>query len=284
MINSRFSFFCVLSLVLFAGASTFGQVPNVNKPENKPEATPKKPEAKEEKKPKNSKEAMANPTAEQVVESSIIIYAYPVGRERMLQIRKTEIERGKLTTHEADGKITNANYQRWVSRPEAGKGKIRLDQELPTATFALVQNDDKVFGIYNDSVFQPREDATTVFQNRIAHSIDSLLYYKENGSKVELAGRDKVLGVDFYLIDLTDSKGRKTRYFVSAKSFRVMMLEYESAGVKYKRKFRDYKYAQNVLVPFNSELSTGDKVIEEIKVGTVTFGQKLDETLFASAG
>jgi len=230
------------------------------------------------------REAIKNPTAEQVAESVILIYAFPGGRPRLNQIRKTEMERGKLVTTGADGQITNANYQRWTMRGDtAGKEKIRLDQELPTATYSVAQSDDKIFGIYNDSTFPLREDAAASFQDRIVHSIDALLWYKENGSTVQLAGKDKILGVDFYLLDLTDKQGHKTRFYVSAKSFRVMMLDYETGGLKHTRKFRDYKYAQGVLVPFYSELRSGDKLIEEIFVGTVTFGQKVDEGLFSAS-
>ena len=287
----------VLSLVPY---SVFGQdnkaeprpTPNVakdtKKEEPNPTPTPAKP--KEEPKPapakiskEAQKEAQKNPSVEQIVESAIIVYAYPGGREKMKQIRKTETERGKLVMTGADGQVTNANYQRWSLRGDAGKEKIRLDQELPTATYSVVQSDDKIFGIYNDSTFALREDAAAAFQNRIAHSIDSLLFYKENGSTIQLAGRDKILGVDFHLVDLTDKQGRKTRFYVSAKTFRVMQLDYETGGVKHTRKFRDYKYAQGVLVPFYSELTTGDKVIETVTVGTVTFGQKIDDTLFAGS-
>ena len=282
----------VLSLMPYSvsGQDNKGEprpTPNVSK-DAQPTPTPAKP--KEEPKPtpaklskEATKEALKNPTAEQVVESSIFLYAYPGGREKMNQIRKSEMERGKLMTVGADGEVVNSNYQRWLLRGDAGKGKIRLDQELPTATYSVVQADDKVFGIYNDSPFTLREDAAAAFQNRVAHSIESLLFYKENGSTIQLGGRDKILGVDFHLIDLTDKQGRKTRFYVSAKSFRIMQLDYETGGVKHTRKFRDYKYAQGVLVPFYSELTTGNKVIEEVRVGTVTFGQKIDDTLFAAS-
>jgi hypothetical protein len=262
--------------------------PNAAKQAKKeePQPTPTPAKSKEEPKPKkiDPKEAIKNPTVEQVVESSILIYAFPGGREKMKQIRKTEMERGKLVMTGTDGQITNANYQRWSLRGDAaGKEKIRLDQELPTATYSVVQTDDKIFGIFNDSTFPLREDAAATFQNRVAHSIESLLFYKENGSTIQLAGKDKVLGVEFFLVDLTDKQGRKTRYYISTKSFRIMQLDYETGGVKHTRKFRDYKYAQGVLVPFFSELSSGDKVIETVTVGTVTFGQKVDDSLFAAS-
>src|SRR5262245_13236270 len=180
------------------------------KKKEEPKPTPTPTPAKEESKQKkvDPKEAMKNPTVEQVVESSIVIYAYPGGRAKMTQIRKTEMERGKLMTTAADGQVTNANYQRWwVRGDEGGKDKIRLDQELPTATYSVVKTDDKIFGIYNDSTFPLREDAAATFQDRIAHSIDSLLFYKENGSTLQLAGKDKILGVEFFLVDLTDKQG-----------------------------------------------------------------------------
>src|SRR5436190_1978751 len=277
----------VVCLSLLLSIAVAGQVPNVQNPVPKPEPTPeRKQEKKDEKKDSKSKTAPKDQqlTAEQVAESVIVVYAFPVGRPKLNQIRKTEIERGKLLITGADGLVTNANYQRWAMRPEAGGiAKIRFEQELPTATYSMVSSGDKIFGIYNESIFQPRDEATLSFQNRNVHSIEALLWYKENESKVELAGRDKILGVEYYLLDLTDKQGNKTRFYVSAKFFRVMMLDYEIGGIKETRKFRDYRYAQGVLVPFYSELRVGDKLIEEVQVGTVTFGQKVDETLFAAS-
>lgn len=58
------------------------------------------------------------------------------------------------------------------------------------------------------------------------------------------------------------------------------MLEYEDGGVKYLRKFYDYNYAQGTLVPFHSVLYVDDKIVEEIEVNTIVFGQKVEETLF----
>jgi hypothetical protein len=59
-----------------------------------------------------------------------------------------------------------------------------------------------------------------------------------------------------------------------------MMLEYEDAGVKYRRKFYNYNYAQGTLVPYRSVLWAGDTVVEETEINTITFGQKVDEDIF----
>lgn len=224
--------------------------------------------------------ASGNLTVEQIAELSIATYGFPNGRATLNQIRKTAVERGKVTITTPDGRQDSATYQRWFLRPDTGAEKTRLDQQFPNAKYSLVYDGTEIFGVFNDSSFVPREDASTVFQNQLFHSIDAFQRYKENGSQFTSGGREKILGVDYHVLDMTDKQGRKTRYFLSAKSFRVMMLEYESGGVTYRRRFYDNRFAQGTLVPYRSVLMSGDKVLEEVLVGTITYGQKVDDGLF----
>jgi len=225
-----------------------------------------------------SKEAT---TAEQVAESAIVIYGGLGGRQNLNQIRKTAVERGKISVKNADGKTENASYERWILRGDnLEKERIRFDQEFPSAKYALVYNNDKIFGIFNNSVFTPREDASKSFENQIWHGLEALLRYKENGSTLELVGRDKIMGVDFYIVDVTDKQNRKTRFYVSTKTYRVMILEYTEDGTKYRRRFYDYNYAQGTLVPYRTVLWANDKQVEETQVQTITFGQKVEDYLF----
>ncbi len=220
-------------------------------------------------------------TAEQVAESVIVIYGGLGGRQNINQIRKTTLERGKLSIVNAEGKTEQANYERYILRADSlDKEKIRFDQEYPNAKYALIFNDDKIFGLFNDSVFTPREDASKGFSNQIWHGLEALLRYKENESKLELVKRDKIMGVDYFIIDVTDKENRKTRYFISAKTFRVMMLEYTEDDVKFKRKFYDYNYAQGTLVPYRTVLWADGKQVEETEIQTISFGQKVEDNLF----
>lgn len=220
-------------------------------------------------------------TAEQISEAAIFIYGFGGGRITLDQIRKTTIEKGKTTFTYADGKSEQASYQRVVVRGTTlAKDKIRLDQEFPNARYSLILNDDKVFGRFNETVFAPREDASKAFETSIFRGLEMLLRYKENESKVELAGREKLMGVEFFMIDVTDKKDRKARFYISVKSYRIMMITYEDGGVKYKRKFYNHNYAQGTLVPYRLVLIADGKVIEETEIGTITFGQKVDEDLF----
>lgn len=253
---------------LAAGVLAQGDQPKPAEPTASPTPTPQKFDLK-------------NLNAEQIAELAIIYYGLPGGRATLNQIRKTTSERGRTTLTNADGGTTAVNYHRFVIRGESlDKEKIRLDQEFPSATYSLVQNDDKIYGVYNNTVFTPREDAVKVFENQIVHGLEALLRYKENGSTIELQPREKIYGVDYYVIDVTDKQSRKTRFYVSAKSFRVMMLAYEDEGIKYRRKFYDYKYAQGTLVAFRTVLWADEKQVEETEIATITFGQKVDEDLF----
>ncbi len=240
-----------------------------------------KPPKKEEKSKPQTTDLTKSATAEQIAESAIFIYGGLLGRQNLNQIRKTTLEKGKISLVDATGRTDTAIYERWILRGDnLNKEKIRFEQTFPDAKYALVYNSEKIFGLYNDSVFTPREDAANSFQSQIWHGLEALLRYKENESKTELSGRDKIMGVDFFLLDVTDKQNRKTRFYVSSKSFRVMILEYEEGGVKYKRKFYDYNYAQGTLVPYRSVLWANDKQIEETDVGTITFGQKIEEAMF----
>ena len=282
--------FALSLLTIGLAASTFAQTdkPAVAKPSPTPApaATDKKAVKKPEPTPTPPpvtaiKGVPKLLTAEQVMESAIFLYGYPGGRATLNQIRKTTLEKGKTTYADSDGKSEKATYQRSVIRSETlGKEKIRLDQDFASARYALVFVDEKIYGVYNNTVFTPREDASKRFEDQIIHGLEPFLRYKENESKVEMGDREKIMGVDYYVIAVTDKQERKTRYFVSAKSFRVMMLTYEDGGIKYKRKFYDYNYAQGTLVAFRTVLWANDKIVEESEVGTITFGQKVDEELF----
>ena len=234
-----------------------------------------------EKKPSPTPAANANVTAEQVAESAVAVYGGFAGREKLNQIRKTTYERGKLSIVNAEGKTEKANYERWILRADSlDKERIRFNQEYPSARYALIYSDDKIFGLFEEKVFTPREDALKSFEFQIWHGLEALLRYKENGATLALAGKEKIMGVELYQLDVIDKQSRKTRFFVSAKTFRVMMLEYTEAGVKYLRKFYDYNYQQGTLVPFRTVLWANDKQIEEVEMQTISFGVRLEETMF----
>jgi hypothetical protein len=220
-------------------------------------------------------------TGEQVAESVVLVYGGFRGRETLNQIRKTTIERGKLIQNNTNGTFNNASYERRISRGESVyKDKVRLDQKFSNAEFSLIHNDSKIFGLFGDTIFKPKNEAMVAFQNQMFRGTEALLRYKENGTTVNLFGKEKQLGVEYYVVDITDKDQRKTRYFVSTKLVRIASIEYTEDSIKYVRKFYNFNYAQGTLVPSRSVLFANDKQIEETTISTITYGQKLDDAYF----
>jgi hypothetical protein len=225
-------------------------------------------------------------TAEQIVESVILVYGT---RPALDHIRRYGIERGKITRFNAEnGNTEETEYERRFVRGEnLEKDKIRLDQKLPTMEYSLVFGDGKLWGIINGAAFTPRQDATANFISQHHHSIDSLLRYKECGSTLTLVGKDAQKGLELFVVDLTDKNDRKTRYYISARSLRVLWLEYEEGPpggvpVKFMRKFLDYRVVQQTLFPYRIVLTEDGRQSQETRVLTITYGVKVNDSIFKS--
>ena len=242
-----------------------------NKETEKPKQEPEKP---------NSKEKF---TAEQIVESVIFLYG---SRPMLDQIRRYGVERGKITHYPAEGNPDEANYERRFVRGEnLDKDKIRLDQKLPTMEYSLIFDDGKLWGLINGAAFIPRQDATESFISQHHHSLDTLLRYKECGSTLTLVGKDQQKGLELYVVDLTDKEKRKTRFYISARSLRVLWLEYEEGPpggvpVKYTRKFLDYRIVQSTLAPYRIVLLENGRESQVTNVLTITYGVKVSDSIF----
>ncbi len=272
---STLAVFVSLSGAIPAGAVSQEPAPRATPT---PQATPT-PARPQEPKPSPKGEY----TAEQVAESVILVYGTRPGLE---QIRRYGVERGRITRFNAEGNAEEANYERRFVRGEnLAKDKIRLDQRLPTMEYSLIFDDGKLWGLINGASFTPRQDARADFMSQHVHSIDSLLRYKECGATINLIGKEQQKGLDLFVLDLTDKEQRKTRYYISARTLRVLWLEYEEGppggtAVKYQRKFLDYRVVQQTLVPYRTVLTVDGRDRQETRVLTITYGVKVSDSIF----
>ncbi|GAC1402822.1 MAG: hypothetical protein NVSMB56_17800 [Pyrinomonadaceae bacterium] len=254
------------------------------KPKDEKQSPATKPSKKEDAPAKLQKDVKidrSNLTAEQVAEAVIYVYGSRPGLE---QIRKTGLERGKTTRVGDDGRTEEFNYERrFVRGDKAEKDKIRVDQKAANSGFALIYNDKRIFGIINGTTFTPRQQAVNELLAQTQHSLDTLLRYKENDSTLNLIGKEKQKGLELWVLDVTDKDKRTTRFYISALKFRVLSLGYEEGTVKFKRAFHDYRTAQGTLVPYRTVLSADGKQLSETNLFTVSYGVKMDDTLFRTA-
>ena len=152
----------------------------------------------------------------------------------------------------------------------------------------MIYGDGRLWGIINGASFVPREDAANTFRSQHRHSIEALLRYKENGSTLSDKGKKQEKGLDLYVVDLLDKDQHSTRYYISAKTFLVLWVEYEeppSVGatpLKYVRKFLDYRLVQSTRVPYRTVLLEEGRQTQETRILTITFGVKIDDAVFKS--
>ena len=271
--------------LLLAGAGVFPhsfQVIAQEKPAQEKPAKQKPAQQKTapEKPPKDKATQGKTITAEQVAETVVYLNGT---REGLSHVRHSGVERGIIKRNNSAGKVEEVTYERrFIQGGTMDKDRIRLEQKMPTAEYSLVFSGGQVWGIINEAIFTPRQEASQDFISRQWHGLDAILRYKENGSTLGYVGREKQKGVDQFIVDVTDKEQHKTRFYVSAKTGRVLALEYEEAGVagKFTRRFYDYRVAQGTLVPFRSLLFNDDKQVEETQILTVTYGLKVDEAQF----
>jgi hypothetical protein len=264
---------CALAALLAAGAWPAAA---------RAQAAPKDEKPKKQEEPKPVKADRNNPTAEQVVETVILVFGSRAGLQ---QIRRTGVERGRITRTAADGSPEEITYERTFKRGETyEKDKVRLDQRMSSVQYSLVFSEGRVTGLLRGTPFTPkREDIANILTER-AHGLDALLRYKESGASVKYNGKESQKGLDLWVLELTDKQGQATRYYISSKTARVLWLEYEegagAAAVKYRRSFHDYRVVQGTLVPYRSVLYAGDRQVEESQVLTVTYGVKTEDSVF----
>ncbi|HEY7547487.1 MAG TPA: hypothetical protein VID27_21500, partial [Blastocatellia bacterium] len=122
----------------------------------------------------------------------------------------------------------------------------------------------------------------------LTHDYTTLLYYKEDGSKLELKDPETVVGIQTNVVDLTTPEGEKTRYWISKSTLRIVHLEYElkltedQPPVKYHVSFfyTPYKVVQNTLVPSRRVMMQDGKFAQEMTLSSATYSAKLDPEVF----
>lgn len=226
-------------------------------------------------------------TPEQIAETVVFVYG---SRPVLEQVRRTGVERGRVSRTTPEGAVEEIAYERSFKRGETiEKDKVRLDQRKPTVEYSLIYSEGRVLGVIKGTSFTPRQEDVSEFHSQRRHGLETLLRYKENGAKLAYGGKDKQRDIEMWLLDLEDKEGKRTRYFISTKTGRVLWLEYEEAAAegekptKFRRTFHDYRVVQGTQVPYRTVLYANDRKLEESQVLTVTYGVKMDDDRFGSS-
>ncbi len=285
--------------------------PGAPKPETKPQDA-KKAEPKDDKKskPQDPKAIDQVPKAEKPKKlgkpetwngellAEVVLLAY--GSRPVIEYVCTNArEEGfiRIANGEDRPPIEGKFKQQFLRRETSDRDNVRIEVELPDPQGGEPQ--ELAFGFNGFTgwatqnrrpiALTPQADAS--FRASLINDYMSLLRFREDGSKVEKVGAEKITGIDTYILELTRPDGSKTRYFVSSKTYRILHLEYElkESGdepgkekiIKFRESFYDFRAVQNVLVPMRKVLYEDGKFKQEIELREVRYRlAKLDEDVF----
>lgn len=260
----------------------------------------KVPNEKELEKAKKQEEAKAGQIkltqVETIVELAIIAYG---GRKQLETARGAIQEGGTIRLATDQGDLSGNYLLRSLRKEKSWQDLIRVDLELssadnsqsaPAIKYVIAFNGASVWSAQNGQYVSPRAGADIAFRAQLAHEYMALLRYKEDGSKIEFVGPETVVGVANNVIDLTNPEGEKTRFWLSAKTYRVLHCEYDLTLVEGQppTKYRiDYYYTplghavvQNTLLPVRREMKQNGKFVQEIKLSNITYSAKLEPEIF----
>jgi hypothetical protein len=294
----------LLSVLILAPASLFAsQQGGARRPlpqQPAPKEEGKIPNEKEIEKAKKQEEAKAGPAkltpAEGVVELAILAYG---GRKQLETARAAIQEAGTIRLATDQGDLTGNYLLRSIRKEKTWQDLLRVDLELsppeqaqnaPPIKYVIGFNGASVWSAQNGQYVNPRAGADIAFRAQLTHEYMALLRYKEDGSKLDYVGPETVVGLATNVIDLTSPAGEKTRFWLSAKTYRVLHCEYELTLVEGQpaTKYRiDYYYTpfsaavvQNTLVPIRREMKQDGKFVQEIKLTNITYSSKLEPEIF----
>ena len=258
---------------------------------------PSEKEMEKAKKQEETKAAQVKLTqAETAIELAIIAY----GGRKQLEIARAAIqESGTIRLATDQGDLSGNYLLRSMRKEKTSKDLLRVDLELspgegsqstPPIKYIIGFNGASVWSAQNGQYVTPRAGADVAFRAQLTHEYMALLRYKEDGSKLDYVRLENVVGVDTFVIDMTTAEGEKTRFWLSAKTYRILHSEYElklvegQAPTKYRI---DYYYTpsslavvQNTLVPVRREMKQDGKFVQEIKLTSMTYSAKIDPEVF----
>lgn len=225
------------------------------------------------------------PKPEEVVERAVYVYGT---RLALYNVQRNGIIRAQIKFISPEGTREGRSTSKFIRKPKLNEDLLMLELDLPGTKYTIGFDGQQTWTINNGVIEEPATETVAAFRSAHLHSYEALLRYKENDGKIEYLG-SKQFGPnnELDLIELTLPDGTKTQYEISRRSARVIYLNYEEKGatpdappVKYRLYFKDFRYIQNALIPYEVQVFRDGTLIEERKVVEVAYSVQMEESAF----
>ena len=112
----------------------------------------------------------------------------------------------------------------------------------------------------------------------------SLLAYKENGSALDLVGKEKLEGVDVYHLKLTEKGGDVTNLFISASNYYTLKSSgkrnVQGKEIDAEVNFSNFKQVEGLTFPYTMETASPMGGMMTIETESITLNPKVNESIF----
>jgi len=111
-----------------------------------------------------------------------------------------------------------------------------------------------------------------------------LVVYKEKGYKLELLGKEDLVGTMIFKLKLTKTNGREIYYYLDASSGielkSTMVLKSGASETVNEIIFADYKLVKGLLMPFHFENKTNGQTQAQLTLAAIEINPAIDDAIF----
>src|SRR5215813_10035945 len=168
--------------------------------------------------------AQKNPKPEDVVERSILFYG---SRAALYGIQRNGTQRALIKFYTPEGTREGKSVTKFIRKEKLAEDLLMIDLELPGTRYIIGFDGQETWTIQDGEVQKATQEATEAFRSAHEHSYEALLRYKENGSKLEYVGTNKLGTLEMDIVELIAPSGARTRYEISRRTGRIIYANYE---------------------------------------------------------
>lgn len=111
---------------------------------------------------------------------------------------------------------------------------------------------------------------------------DELMFYREKGGQLAVAGNESVEGIPCVILDLTLPRNQKTRYFIDRELWLpVKQITAGPNGEELEQWMSDYRPVDGKWMPFKMVQKINGEVVAETTIDKVEFEAVKDDAIFA---
>jgi hypothetical protein len=229
--------------------------------------------------------AQKNPKPEDIVERSIIAYGT---RAAIYSVQRNGMLKALVTFNTPDGTREGRSTTKFIRKQRMSEDLRMIELDLPQTKYIIGYDGKEMWSVQDGQVTKPSEQEIRAFRAGHEQSYDAILRYRENNSKLEYVGKNRLGTLDLHIIDLISPEGLRTRYEISGLSYKILYINYEvksdtnAEPVKYRINFRNFTNVQNTLVPYETLVFQNGQRIETRRIVEAVFNIQLDEKSFTA--